>query len=83
MADLVRVRIGGIEKNVGAGFAERLGLEVLDEPTRRPDGTFRPPSRAHGRPVKPKTSVADAAAAKQETKKAPGSATSTPEEANE
>lgn len=80
MSDLVRVRIGDVEKNVGASFAELFGLEVLDEPTRRPDGSLRPPSRANGRPMKPKTSVADAAAAKQ--KKAPAPATSTPEEAS-
>lgn len=80
MSDLVRVRIGDVEKNVGASFAELFSLEVLDEPTRRPDGSLRPPSRANGRPMKPKTSVADAAAAKQ--KKAPAPATSTPEEAS-
>lgn len=83
MSDLVRVRIGDVEKNVGAPFAELFSLEVLDEPTRRPDGSLRPPTRANGRPMKPKTSVAEAAAAKQETKKAPDQATSTPEEANE
>lgn len=82
MADLVRVRLGGIEKNVGAAFAERFDLKVLDEPTRRPDGQMRGVTRSHGRAPKPKTSVAEAAAAKQD-KKAPAPATSTPEEANE
>lgn len=81
MADLVRVRLeNGVEKNVGAEFAKMLELEVLDEPTHRPDGSIRPPTRAHGRPVKRRTSVAKAAAAKQE--KAPAPATSTPEEAS-
>ena len=82
MSDLVRVRLNGVEKNVGAAFAEANGLKVLDEPTRKGDGTLRRPTRAHGRPTKPKTSVAEAAAAK-EVQKAPAPATSTPEEANE
>jgi hypothetical protein len=80
MADLVRVRLDGVEKNVGAAFAERLGLEVLDEPTRRADGSLRAPSRANGRPRKPKTSVAEAAAAKKEKAAQPDA--STPEEAS-
>lgn len=82
MSKLVRVRLNGVEKNVGAAFAERFDLKVLDEPTHRPDGQLRGVTRAHGRPAKPKTTVAEAAAAKQE-KKAPAPATSTPEEANE
>lgn len=80
MSDLVRVRLNGFEKNVGRAFAESNGLEVLDEPTYRNDGAPRGMTRVSGRPRKPKTSVAEAAAAKQD--KAPAPATSTPEEAS-
>jgi hypothetical protein len=65
MASLVRVRLDGFEKNVGASFAESHKLEVLDEPTHRDDGTARPTLRAGGRRVKPKTTVAKQAAAKK------------------
>lgn len=66
MPDLVRVRIGGVEKNVGASFAKSKGLEVLkDEPTHRPDGQLRATTRKGGRRVKPKTTVAKKAAAKK------------------
>lgn len=65
MAELVRVRINGIEKNVGRGFAEAKGLDVLDEPTRNPDGSLRDSTRTGGRRVKKKTSVAKEAAAKK------------------
>ena len=65
MSDLVRVRLNGVEKNVGRTFAEANELEVLDEPTRNLDGTLRATTRANGRPRKPKTSVADAAAKKK------------------
>jgi hypothetical protein len=80
MSDLVRVRLDGVEKNVGRAFAERFELEVLDEPTSRPDGTPRRTTRRRGRPMKPKTTVAKEAAAKLE--KAPDSVASTPEEAS-
>lgn len=81
MADLVRVRIGKVEKNVGRAFAESNELTILDEPTHRGDGTARGETRADGRRRKPKTSVAKAAAAKKE--QAPAPVASTPEEATE
>ena len=81
MSDLVRVRLGDVEKNVGAAFAERFELDVIDEPTHRPDGTARGVTRAGGRARKPKTSVDQQAAAKKE--KAANSDASTPQEANE
>lgn len=65
MAELVRVRINGIEKNVGRGFAEAKGLDVLDEPTHNGDGSLRDTTRSGGRRVKKKTSVAQAAAEKK------------------
>lgn len=65
MADLVRVRLNGVEKNVGKAFAEAHKLDVLDEPTHGRDGQPRRDTRAGGRPVKPKTSVAKKAAEKQ------------------
>jgi hypothetical protein len=80
MSDLVRARLNGFEKNLGRAFAESTeGVEILDEPTTNPDGTLRSTTRAGGRRVKPKTTVAKQAA---EKKAAPGPA-STPEEANE
>lgn len=52
---LVRVRLtNGRETNVGANWAEINGLEVLDEPTHRGDGTPRRATRKAGRPVKPR-----------------------------
>ncbi|WP_418063159.1 hypothetical protein [Pimelobacter simplex] len=63
--DLVRVRVGDTEFNVGRADAERRGLTVLDEPTHTRSGNPRPETRSGGRPVKPKTSVADKAAAKK------------------
>lgn len=71
MSDLVRVRIGGIEKNVGKAFAEINDLEVLDEPTTNRDGTLRGTTRKDGRPVKPKTSVAKKVAEKAAVTSAP------------
>lgn len=65
MADLVRVRIGGFEKNVGRSFAESNDLEVLDEPTANGDGSLRATTRKGGRPVKEKTTVAKQAAEKK------------------
>lgn len=77
MSDLVRVRIDGLEKNVGRTFADVKGLTVLDEPTVSVDGRPRPTTRKNGRAVKPQTSVAKKAA----EKKAQTSAR-TPEEAS-
>lgn len=79
MSDLVRVRENGFELNVGRTHAEAAGLEVLDEPTTRPDGTLRRATRINGRPVKPKTTVAKKAA----EKKAASEPAKTAEEANE
>lgn len=59
MSHLVRVRVGNREFNVGAAYATAHGLTVLDEPTHA-HGRPRRASRAQGRPVKPKVSVADA-----------------------
>lgn len=62
MADeLVRVRINGIETNVGRVRAEKAGLEILNESPRRPDGQLRRDTRKGGRRRLPKTSVAEAA----------------------
>lgn len=61
MSNLVRVRVGDREFNVGRAHAEANSLAVLDESPRFPDGTLRPTTRAGGRPVKPKVSVAEAA----------------------
>lgn len=66
MSDLVRVRLSsGVETNVGRQHAENVGLEILDEPTHRGDGTTRPATRRNGRPMKPKTSVSEEAAKKK------------------
>lgn len=63
---LVRVRVGDREFNVGAAYAESHKLTVLDdEPTHTPTGEARPVTRAGGRKVKPKTSVAESAAKKK------------------
>lgn len=61
MADLVRVRLNGVEKNMGRALAESSGVEILDEPTTNGDGTLRGLTRSGGRKAKPKTSVAEAA----------------------
>lgn len=66
---LVRVRLGKVEKNVGAAYAESLELEVLkDEPTHNDDGTLRGETRVDGRQSKPKTTVDEAAKKKESTK---------------
>jgi hypothetical protein len=71
MADLVRVKINGFEKNVGSDFAKSNELEVLkDEPTHRPDGQLRGMTRTSGRRVKKKTTVAKSAAAKKANQQA-------------
>ncbi|WP_418060808.1 hypothetical protein [Pimelobacter simplex] len=69
--DLVRVRVGDTEFNAGRSDAERRGLTVLDEPTHTRSGNPRPETRTGGRPVKPKTSVADKATAKKAASDAP------------
>lgn len=61
---LVRVLVEDQEVNVSAAWAEARGLKVLkDEPTHNPDGSVRRPTRRGGRPMKPKTTVAEQAAA--------------------
>lgn len=79
MTDLVRVQIGGIEKNVGRGFAERHKLPIINESTEHRGGRPRQATRSGGRQMKRKTSVAAAAAEKQKT--ASTEDASTPEEA--
>ena len=66
MPDIVRVREGDREYNTGRAFAEAHKLTILDEPARDRAGALRPVARAGGRKVKPKTSVAEAAAKKAE-----------------
>lgn len=63
--ELVRVRLGDIEKNMGRALAESAGVEILDEPTHKGDGSLRGETRSGGRPVKPKTTVADSATGKK------------------
>lgn len=71
MADLVRVRLNGVEKNMGRVLAEASeGVTVLDEPTHNGDGTPRRETRKDGRPAKKKTTVAQAAAKKAVTESA-------------
>lgn len=64
--DLVRARLeNGVEKSVGREFAELVGLKVLDESAFNGDGTVREDTRKGGRPMKPKTTVAERATAKK------------------
>ena len=65
MADLVRVRLNGVEKNVGRAFAEANDLEVLDESAYSAAGRPRRTTRVGGRPRKPHTSVAELVAEKK------------------
>ena len=65
MAELVRVQIGDVEKNIGADFAAIHDLTVLDEPTSKGDGSPRPATRKNGRRAKPKTTVDASATAKK------------------
>lgn len=61
--ELVRVRIGDIETNMGRVRAEKIGAEILDdESARRPDGRLRRDSRKGGRRLKPKVPIKKAAA---------------------
>lgn len=63
--ELVRVRIGDIEKNMGRSLAERSkGVEILDEPVTNGDGTLRGTTRKDGRRMKPKVTVNEKAAKK-------------------
>lgn len=64
---LVRVRLQGVEKNVSEALAKTAEIKVLDEPTRRADGTLRPDERVR-QPTKraaKKTTAAKRAAAKK------------------
>ena len=69
MADLVRVRLDGVEKNVGRAFAEKNSLNVLDESAFRDDGQPRATTREGGRKHKPKKSVAKKATEKKAAEK--------------
>lgn len=78
--ELIRVRLNGVEKNMGRSLAERSkGVEILDEPVTNGDGTLRGTTRKDGRRAKPKTTVADQATAKK--KAAAVAATDTAKEA--
>lgn len=55
--ELVRVRHNGVEFNTGRANAANKGFTVLDEPTHKPDGSPRRPTRVGGRKVKPKVSL--------------------------
>ena len=64
--ELVRVRFGGVEKNMGRTLAESSDdVTILDEPTHYGDGRLRPATREGGRRRKPKTTVAEKATAKK------------------
>lgn len=65
-ADLVRVRIGGVEKNMARSLAEKCPseVEILDEPARFGNGRPRPTSGRNGRPRKTRTTVAKKASEK-------------------
>lgn len=70
MNDLVRVRIETpdgdiVEQNEGRAYADKNGLEVLDEPTTNRDGSRRGPTRKGGRPIKPKVELTRASAAQR------------------
>lgn len=72
MHDLVMTRVDAGEeyvlKPMGRALAEASGVEVVDEPARRPDGSVKPERRVRkrsGRPAKKKTTVAKEAAAKK------------------
>lgn len=68
--ELVWARVGDNCAAVSRAQAEAKGYEVLaDESVRDANGDVRRPTRANGRPVKPKTSVAKKAAAKKATAK--------------
>lgn len=64
MPNLVRAVIGDQEVNVSPQYADAKGLEVLAESIYADDGSLKPATRRGGRPMKPKTSVAKAAAEK-------------------
>lgn len=69
MTDYVRARVnrdGGsdLSRTTSRQRAEAAGWDVLDEPTHSRDGRIRPDTTIDGRAVKPKTSVAQAAAEK-------------------
>lgn len=64
MAGLVRVRANNWEFNVGAATAARDELTILDESAYSRSGRPRRPTRANGRPDKPRMSVDDLAAEK-------------------
>lgn len=84
MTDYVRARVpregaSDLSRTTSRQRAEAAGWDLLDEPTHTRDGRIRPDTTIGGRAVKPKTSVAKAAA----EKKAAKSASSTDNEPSE
>lgn len=60
-----RVRCeNGYEHSINEEYARSRGLEVLDEPATDRRGRPLPATRKNGRPVKPRVSVDEAAAAR-------------------
>lgn len=80
MSDLVRVRVGDREFNVGRAHAVANKFNVLDESPHFRDGSLRPATRSGGRPIKPKVSIAPAVEKKAATPAE--SATNPPSEEN-
>lgn len=75
MTDYVRARVPregapDLSHTTSALRAEAAGWDLLDEPTHGGDGRIRPDTTIEGRPVKPKTSVAQAATEKKAAKSA-------------
>lgn len=69
--ELVWAQVGRFRQAVSRGRAESAGYVVLDESPYERDGGVRRPTRANGRPVKPRTSVAKEAAKKAAAKDSP------------
>lgn len=65
MSEIVRAVHKGRQSNMSRFFAERLDAKVVDEPTHNADGSPRGITTAAGRPVKKKTTVDEASAAKK------------------
>lgn len=65
--ELVRVRIGKVEKTMGRALAEQSDdVEILDDaPIRTVDGRMLDETGFDGRPLKPRTSVTTEATAKK------------------
>lgn len=72
--------VSGMHVTVGEEYAESVGLKPLKSPATH-NGRFLPPTKSNGRRLKPKTSVAKAAADKA-AKRGDVVAEPTPEEAS-